>query len=115
MSLIIIATPEFKKSVKKLAKRYKQISKDLKSLEKELTQNRQAGVDLGDNCFKIRLQNSSIPTGKSGGFRVIYFFKQQENIYLLEIYSKNDLNNIEDKRLVEILRANGLKKLWNLS
>lgn len=111
MSLIIIATPEFKKSVKKLAKRYKQISKDLKSLEKELTQNRQAGVDLGDNCFKIRLQNSSIPTGKSGGFRVIYFFKQQENIYLLEIYSKSDLNNIEDKRLVEILRANGLKKL----
>ena len=111
MSLIIIATPEFKKSVKKLAKRYKQISKDLKSLEKELTQNRQAGVDLGDNCFKIRLQNSSIPTGKSGGFRVIYFFKQQENIYLLEIYSKNDLNNIEDKHLVEILRANGLKKL----
>lgn len=111
MSLIIIATPEFKKSVKKLAKRYKQISKDLKNLEKELTQNRQAGVDLGDNCFKIRLQNSSIPTGKSGGFRVIYFFKQQENIYLLEIYSKSDLNNIEDKRLVEILRANGLKKL----
>ncbi len=109
MSLMIIVTPEFKKSVKKLAKRYKQISKDLKILEEELTKNSKAGVELGDNCFKIRLQNSSIPTGKSGGFRVIYFFKQEENIYLLEIYSKSDLNNIEDKRLVEILRSNGLK------
>ena len=109
MSLIIIATPEFKKSVKKFAKRYKQISKDLKILEEELQENAQAGIDLGDNCFKIRVQNSSIPTGKSGGFRVIYFFKKEENIYLLEIYSKSDLNNIEDKRLVEILRTNGLQ------
>ncbi len=109
MSLMIIVTLEFKKSVKKLAKRYKQISKDLKILEEELTKNSKAGVELGNNCFKIRLQNSSIPTGKSGGFRVIYFFKREENIYLLEIYSKSDLNNIEDKRLVEILRSNGLK------
>jgi len=88
MNLKLIATPEFKKSVKKLAKRYKQISKDLKTLEKELTEEPTTGIDLGNNCFKIRLANSSVPTGKSGGFRVIYFFKQTENIYLLEMFSK---------------------------
>ena len=38
MNLKLIATPEFKKSVKKLAKRYKSISKDLKTLEEELQQ-----------------------------------------------------------------------------
>ena len=47
-------------------------------------------------------------TGKSGGFRVIYFLRTQEKIYLLEIYSRSDLENIEDKRLIEILLANGL-------
>ena len=109
MNLKLIATPEFKKSVKKLAKRYKQISKDLKSLEEELTQNNRAGIDLGDNCFKIRLQNSSVPTGKSGGFRVIYFFRQEDNIYLLDMYSKSDLDNIDEKKLVEILVSNGLE------
>ena len=109
MNLKLIATPEFKKSVKKLAKRYKQISKDLKSLEEELTQNSRAGIDLGDNCFKIRLQNSSVPTGKSGGFRVIYFFRQEDNIYLLDMYSKSDLDNIDEKKLVEILVSNGLE------
>ncbi|CAA6805511.1 MAG: Unknown protein [uncultured Sulfurovum sp.] len=109
MNLKLIATPEFKKSVKKLAKRYKQISKDLKTLEEELNQENPTAVDFGNNCFKIRLQNSSVPTGKSGGFRVIYFFRQEENIYLLDMYSKSDLDNIEEKRLIEILVSNGLE------
>ena len=109
MNLKLIATPEFKKSVKKLAKRYKSISKDLKTLEEELQQEIIPSIDLGNNCFKIRLQNSSVPTGKSGGFRVIYFFKKEENIYLLDIYSKSDLDNIDEKRLVEILLSNGLE------
>lgn len=108
MSLKLIATPEFKKSVKKLAKRYKQISKDLKVLEQELQQEVIPSIDLGNNCFKIRLQNSSVPTGKSGGFRVIYFYRYEENIYLLEMYSKSDLNNIDENRLIEILISNGL-------
>lgn len=108
MNLKLIATSEFKKSVKKLAKRYKQISKDLKTLEKELTEEPTTGIDLGNNCFKIRLANSSVSTGKSGGFRVIYFFKQTENIYLLEMFSKSDLDNIEEKRLIEIVISNGL-------
>ena len=109
MNLNLIATPEFKKSIKKLAKRYKQISKDLTILEEELTQDSTAGIHIGNNCFKIRLPNSSVPTGKSGGFRVIYFFRQEANIYLLDIYSKSDFENIEEKRLIEILSANGLE------
>jgi len=108
MNLTIVPTPQFKKSVKKLFKRYRQIAKDLADLEQELQEDIHAGVELGNDCFKIRLKNSSVPTGKSGGFRVIYFLRTQEKIYLLEIYSKSDLENIEDKRLVEILLANGL-------
>ena len=108
MNLTIVPTPQFKKSVKKLFKRYRQIAKDLADLEQELQDDIHAGVELGNGCFKIRLKNSSVPTGKSGGFRVIYFLRTQEKIYLLEIYSKSDLENIEDKRLIEILLANGL-------
>ena len=109
MNLTIIPTPEFKKSVKKLFKRYKLIAKDLADLEKELQKDTHAGVDLGNGCFKIRLKNSSVPIGKSGGFRIIYFLQTEDKIYLLEIYSKSDLDNIEDKRLIDILLANGLK------
>ncbi len=109
MSLTIVPTPEFKKSVKRLFKRYKLIAKDLTDLEKELQNNIYAGVELGRGCFKIRLKNSSVPTGKSGGFRVIYYLRTQDKIYLLEIYSKSDLENIDEKRLVKILADNGLE------
>ncbi|MEA1912012.1 MAG: hypothetical protein U9N32_10140, partial [Spirochaetota bacterium] len=62
-----------------------------------------------NNCFKIRIANSSIPTGKRGGFRVVYYYiDQYKKIYLLNIYSKTDLDNISHSRLIEILEKNGL-------
>ena len=108
MNLKLIPTLEFKKSVKKLSKRYALIANDLKTLKAELENNPSAGVHLYNNCYKIRLKNSSIPIGKSGGFRVIYFLRQEEKIYLLEIYSKSDIESIDESRLKEILKSNGL-------
>ena len=108
MSLTIHPTPEFKKSIKKLFKRYKRIAQDLAQLEEELQNNPHVGIDIGHNCFKLRLANSSVPTGKSGGFRVIYFLRKEEKIYLLAIYSKSDLENLDDNRLIEILVSNKL-------
>jgi mRNA-degrading endonuclease RelE of RelBE toxin-antitoxin system len=108
MSYEIIPTPQFKKSVKALYKKYKLIKRDLITLEKELRLNPKAGIELGNNCYKIRLPNFSIPTGKSGGFRVIYYLYFKQSIYLLEIYSKSDLENISDSKILEILKVNGL-------
>ena len=85
-------------------------TKDLKYLEKELFTNPISGIELGNNSFKIRIPNSSIPIGKRGGFRVIYYYKDENsNIYLLAIYSKTDLENICDRKLADILKKNGLK------
>ncbi len=104
----LIATPRFTKSVKKLAKRYRLISTDLRSAEKELLENIHAGIELGHDCFKIRVKNSSVPTGKSGGFRIIYFLKIEDNIYLLDIYSKSDMANISEDKILEMLKNCGL-------
>ena len=108
MSLTILPTPEFQKSVKKLWKRYRNITKDLTDLEKQLQDDPHVGVELGHGCFKVRLKNSSVPIGKSGGFRIIYFHRIETKIYLLEIYSKSDLETIDEKHLIKILTANGL-------
>lgn len=107
MNYNIVATANFIKSVKKLSKKYKLIKKNLILLQNEL-QNDIAGIELGSNCYKIRLANSSIPTGKSGGFRVIYYKKIQNKIFLLEIYSKTQLENISDEKIVQIIQDNGL-------
>jgi hypothetical protein len=43
--------------------------------------------------------------GKSGGVRVIYFFKRQENeIWLLTIYSKSEAENIPANVLRQIAK-----------
>ncbi|WP_297441012.1 type II toxin-antitoxin system RelE/ParE family toxin [Sulfurimonas sp.] len=103
--LKIVPTPEFVKQVKKLAKSYNKIATDLELLKEELLLNPRLGTELGNKCFKIRLANSSIPTGKSGGFRVItYYLDHQGVIRLLLIYTKTQKENISDKELSEVLR-----------
>jgi len=109
MNSNIISLYNFSREVKKLFKKYKKITADLQELQKILQQNPQAGIELGHSCYKIRLANSSIPTGKSGGFRVIYYYLDtQNNIYLMSIYSKTELENISDEKIIAILKENGL-------
>ena len=109
MNLTLIITPEFARAVKSLLKKYRLILNDLKTLEQELSTGEAKIVELGRNCYKTRLQNSSIPVGKSGGFRIIYFYKKNDKIYLLDIYSKTETENIKDARLLEILKSNNLE------
>ena len=109
MNLKLIPTPEFLRSVKKLYKKYRLITEDLKELEKELITNPTSGIEIGNNSYKIRIPNSSIPTGKRGGFRVVYYYRGPNNkIYLLAIYSKTEIENISDRKLSDLLEKNGL-------
>jgi mRNA-degrading endonuclease RelE of RelBE toxin-antitoxin system len=105
MNLKITKLEAFTKEAKRLYKKYKKLPDDLKILVKELNDNPKAGIDLGANCYKIRLANSSIPTGKSSGFRVIYYYYDGElDIYLLTIFSKRDMGNISDEKIMELLQ-----------
>ena len=109
MNLKIVSLDIFNKDVKRLYKKYKKLSIDLTTLKDTLQKNPRAGIELGNNCYKLRLANSSIPTGKSGGFRVIYYYlDNQKNIFLLIMYSKAELENVRENRLIGILKNNGL-------
>ena len=107
--LKIVPTPEFIKQVKKLAKTYKQIANDLESLKKQLILNPKTGIELGGKCFKIRVANSSVPTGKRSGFRIVtYYLDNKGIIRLLLIYTKTEKENITDKELSEVIKKNNL-------
>ncbi len=100
----IEVSPRFERELKQLAKKYKKIKEDLILLKKELIQKPTFGTPLGNDCYKIRIPNSSIPTGKSGGFRIITLVKITKNsIILLTIYSKTQKESISDSELREIL------------
>ena len=105
MNYKIDATQRFKKELKTLAKKYKKIKKDYANLLDSLEENPTLGIPLGNDCYKIRIANSSVPTGKSGAFRIITLVKiQNEKIILLTIYSKSEKDDISDTELQEILK-----------
>ena len=105
MNCNVLTIPQFEKDVKRLAKKFKAIKKDLASLICALQEEPTQGTSLGHGLYKLRLANTSIPTGKSGGFRVItYFIDDEKNLYLLSIYSKTEKENISDDELKEALK-----------
>jgi hypothetical protein len=69
----------------------------------ELSSNPETGINLGENIFKVRFPNSSIPTGKSGGFRIITYYKKEDTLYLVTIYSKTEQDSILTEKLRQIV------------
>lgn len=96
----ILFSENFLKEAKVLSKKYKLLKSDLKKAVKEIESSSNLGVSLGFNLFKKRVKNSSIPTGKSGGFRIIIFQQVEDKIILISIFSKTDKENLSDNELV---------------
>lgn len=106
MNLKIISLESFAKDVKKLYKKNKKLPQDLRTLNETLLENPKVGIELSSKLYKMRLENSSSNSGKSGGFRVIYYYlDEEENIYLLKIYSKTEIENIKEEILIKLLKS----------
>jgi len=102
--MIIEYADSFLKEAKQLSKKFKLLKSDLKQAVDEIKTNNDIGVYLGFNLFKKRVKNSSIPTGKSGGFRVIIYQQIENKIVLISIYSKTEKENLSDEELSEIIK-----------
>jgi len=84
---------------------------ELAELNKTLTNQPDIGTPLGNNSFKIRLAIRSKGKGKRGGGRVITYLVSDDNeVYLLTIYDKTELDNIDDKILKSIIQSLNLEK-----
>ncbi len=87
----------FKRNLRTLAKRYRSIRNDVQPVIEqleggELPGNRISGI--GYEVFKLRVKNSDIQKGKSGGYRLIYYVKTATGIILLTIYTKSEQADI---------------------
>ena len=71
MSFKILTLAVFDRQLKRLAKKYPSLGKDLAQLGDELLANPILGEALGSNFYKVRLKIASKRTGKAGGARVI--------------------------------------------
>jgi hypothetical protein len=94
----------FLQEAKKLSKKYKRLKNDLKEAVDEIETRKDFGTSLGYGLYKKRVPNSSIPTGKSGGFRIIIYQKMEDKVVLISIYSKTQKETLSDEELIAILK-----------
>ena len=62
-----------------------------------LLETGQADANLGSGVFKVRIARPS--EGKSGGYRVIVFFRSEERAFFVYGFSKSDRSNIDQGEL----------------
>lgn len=101
-------TPEFKRNIRLLARKYRHIRADIEPVIEVLG----SGNIIGDKIpgtsytiFKVRIINSDIQKGKSSGYRLIYFLKNPAAIILVTIYSKLEQSDISAGDVRRILRG----------
>ena len=106
-----LITPTFESQYNKLKKKYPKIDEDFDSFLDEIEIDGNLGEDIqgvtkdGNKVFKKRMKNTSAKKGLSGGFRIIEYLVTSENIvYLLDIYSKSEKEDIPKKRIAKLIK-----------
>ena len=97
---------EFEKSLKRLSKKYPSLKADYLAFLNELEKNPMIGNEIFPNCRKARVAIKSKGKGKSGGGRIIFYFEIGENdIILLLIYDKSEMENVQTAFIEQILQT----------
>lgn len=106
-SIQVFIADAFKREARHLKKRYRNIEADLQPLIEQL----QNGDLPGDRIpgfadyvvYKVRVKNSDIRKGKSGGYRVIYQSLISTAVVLLYLYAKSDQNDVTADEICAII------------
>jgi len=102
----ITYTHEFSKEYKRLSKKYPSLETDIKALIKSLSVNPTMGKSLGSHLFKVRWQVKCKGQGKSGGIRIITYFKlNNEKLRLVTLYDKSEKEMISIKELRALVNS----------
>lgn len=114
MNFEVIPTPDFERSFKPLAKRHRSLKVDFRNFIKELKENPFQGDELTPGIRKIRMAITSKGRGKSGGARVITYtvvtLEESGEVYLLDIYDKNDFSTVDVITLQKIVKDLGISE-----
>ena len=104
--LHVTFTPEFKRNLRQLAKKYRRIKSDLQPILDQLISGNKPGDQVRQvryQVFKVRAKNSDASRGKSGGYRLIYYVKSASEVILITVYSKTDQADIAPKDIRQII------------
>ena len=100
-------TPEFKRNIRQLAKKYRQLQADVQPVIAQLEAGQTPGTQIpktGYTVFKVRIKNSDIQKGKRSGYHMIYYLKTPKTVLLITIYSKAEQEDVSAEQIRRIIR-----------
>lgn len=107
MNYNVVLTHSFKQSVKRLGKRFRHVKDDVRLAIESLERMPQLGAQIpgGEEVRKLRVTNSDLMRGKSGGYRLLYKLAEQPEptLYLLLLYAKSDQEDVTKDELRQLL------------
>lgn len=106
--VVVEFTPEFKRNIRRLARKYRRIRSDVAPVISQLEQGATPGDQIqrtGYMVFKVRIKNSDAQRGKRGGYRMLYYLKTPERVILVTIYSKTEQGDITAEEVRQIIQA----------
>lgn len=105
-SIQVEAAPTFTRNLRNLAKKYRSIRNDIQPVIEQLERGELPGdriSEIGYEVFKVRVRNTNIQKGKSGGYRLIYYVKTEDGIILLTVYTKSAQADIPADEIMGII------------
>jgi mRNA-degrading endonuclease RelE of RelBE toxin-antitoxin system len=106
MPVKVEVTPEFKRNLRALSKKYRHIRDDVEPVILDLQNGQLLGDQVtgtGYTIFKARVPNRDVHKGKSGGYRLIYYLQTKLDIILITIYSKTEQADISASQIRRIV------------
>ena len=100
------AAPTFTRNLRNLAKKYRSIRDDIQPVIEQLKRGELPGKQISGisyDVFKLRVRNSDLQKGKSGGYRLIYYVKTTKGIILLTVYAKSEQSDIPAEEITGII------------
>ena len=105
MSYSVLSIPPFDRQLKRLAKKFPSLKKEIALLFDSLVEEPKQGKFIGHDCYKIRLSIESKGKGKRGGARVITYIQVTKTaVYLLSIYDKSEQDDISEKAVLSLVK-----------
>jgi len=104
---IDLSFPTFKRTVKRLKKKFPSVNKDLDSIFSQLENEPPIGVPIpliNAPVYKVRIKNSDIQKGKSRGYRLVYKFDEKNKMITpLILYFKAEKTNVFNREIRDML------------
>src|SRR5215210_3945996 len=101
----IVLTKSFERDLKKLRKRFHHVKDDAQRAIEMLAQTPELGNAIPDSggIRKLRVANTDLTKGKSGGYRLLYLLVEEPKpaLFLLSLYAKSDRANVTRQELLD--------------